>query len=101
TTREPRCAELFKLLGFPELGGEAAMIRVDRPYSRAGIFSTRSYPDVPRCAHMLRIAQPFGLGIGQSVKRCLHGAPHPPDEVALDPLIVNRDDIVQRTRCIV
>jgi hypothetical protein len=31
----------------------------------------------------------------------LHGPPHHPVEVALDPFIVNRDDIVQRTRCIV
>jgi hypothetical protein len=28
-------------------------------------------------------------------------APHHPVEVALYPLVVNRDDIVQRTRCIV
>jgi hypothetical protein len=49
----------------------------------------------------LRIAQPIRLGIEQSVQRLLHGAPHHPLEMALDPLVVNRDDIVQRTRCIV
>ena len=36
-----------------------------------------------------------------SRQRLLHSAPHHPVEVALDPLVVNRDDIVQRTRCIV
>src|SRR5262245_46070156 len=46
----------------------------------------------------LRIAQPIRLGIEQGVQRLLHGAPHHPVEVALDPLIVNRDDVVQRTR---
>jgi hypothetical protein len=49
----------------------------------------------------LRIAQPIRLGIEQGVQRLLHGAPHHSLEVALDPLVVNRDDIVQRTRCIV
>src|SRR5262245_24473801 len=39
--------------------------------------------------------------VEQGVQRFLHGPPHHPVEVALDPLIVNRDDIVQRTRCIV
>src|SRR5262249_40863968 len=47
------------------------------------------------------VAQPIRLGIEQGVQRLLHGAPHHPVEVALDPLVVNRDDIVQRTRCIV
>ena len=47
----------------------------------------------------LRIAQPIRLGIAQGVQRLLHGAPHHPVEVALDPL-VTRDDIGQRTRCI-
>src|SRR5262249_22013510 len=42
----------------------------------------------------LRIAQPIRLGIEQSVQRFLHGPPHHPLEVALDPFIVNRDDIV-------
>jgi hypothetical protein len=49
----------------------------------------------------LRIAQPIRLGIEQGVQRFLHGAPHHPVEVALDPLVVNRDDVVQRTRRIV
>jgi phosphohistidine swiveling domain-containing protein len=46
----------------------------------------------------LRIAQPIRLGIEQGVQRLLHGAPHHPVEVALDPLVVNRDDVVQWTR---
>src|SRR5262249_938848 len=37
----------------------------------------------------------------QVVQHFLHGPPHHPVEVALDPLIVNRDDVVQQTRCIV
>ena len=49
----------------------------------------------------LRIAQPLRLGIEQCVQRLLHGTSHHPVEVDLDPLVVNRDDIVQRTRCIV
>src|SRR5262249_49760480 len=49
----------------------------------------------------LRIAPPIRLGIEQGVQRLLHGTPHHAVEVALDPLVVNRDDIVQRTRCIV
>jgi hypothetical protein len=32
------------------------------------------------------------LGIEQGVQRLLDGAPHHPLEVALDPLVVNRDD---------
>ena len=47
-----------------------------------------------------RIAQPVGLGVQQRVQRLLHAAPHHPVEVALDPIVVNRDDIAQRTRCI-
>ena len=43
----------------------------------------------------LGIAQPIRLGIEQGVQRFVHGATHHPLEVALDPLIVNRDDIVQ------
>src|SRR5262249_32016599 len=39
----------------------------------------------------LRIAQPIRLGIEQGVQRFLHGPPHHPLEVALDPLIVNHD----------
>src|SRR5262249_31588056 len=49
----------------------------------------------------LRIAQPIRLGIEQCVQRLLHGTTHHSVEVALDPLVVNRDDIVQRTWCIV
>src|SRR5262245_2774576 len=47
----------------------------------------------------LRIAQPVRFGIQQSVQRLLHAPSHHPIEVVLDPLIVNRDDVVQRTRC--
>ena len=47
----------------------------------------------------LRIAQPIRLGIQQGVQRLLHAASHHPVEVVLDPLVVNRDDIAQRTRC--
>src|SRR5438046_2829276 len=49
----------------------------------------------------LRIAQPIRLGVEQSVQRLLHGAAHHPVEVALDPLVVNLDGVLQRTRCIV
>ena len=38
-------------------------------------------------------------GIQQRVQRLLHAAANHPVEVALDPLIINRDDIVQETRC--
>src|SRR5262245_52850646 len=37
----------------------------------------------------LRIAQPIRLRIEQGVQRLLHGAPHHPVEVALDPLVGN------------
>jgi hypothetical protein len=60
----------------------------------------RGYRDARRCVQALRIAQPIRLGIEQGVQRLLHGAPHHSVEVTLDPLVVNRDDIVQRTRCI-
>src|SRR5262249_30101159 len=39
------------------------------------------------------------FGFKQRVQRLLHAPSHDPVEVALDPLVVNRDDIVQRTRC--
>src|SRR5215469_5856840 len=44
-------------------------------------------------------AQPVRFGLEQGVQRLLHAPSHDPVEVALDPLVVNRDDIVQRTRC--
>ena len=47
----------------------------------------------------LRIAQPVGFSLQQGVQRLLHTSSHDPVEVVLDPLVVNRDDIVQRTRC--
>src|SRR5262249_16221686 len=59
---------------------------------------------IPTCLAALialRIAQPIRLGIQQCVQRLFHGTPHDPVEMAFDPLVVNRDDIVQRTRCIV
>jgi hypothetical protein len=48
----------------------------------------------------LRVAQTIRFGIQQRVQRLLHAAANHPVEVALDPLIVNRDDIAQSTRCI-
>jgi hypothetical protein len=47
----------------------------------------------------LRVAWPIRLGIQQRVQRLLHAAANHAVEVALDPLIINRDDIVQGTRC--
>src|SRR5215467_3515149 len=47
----------------------------------------------------LRIAQSVRFGFKQRVQRLLHALSHDPVKVALDPLVVNRDDIVQRTRC--
>jgi hypothetical protein len=57
----------------------------------------------PRVAALiaLRIAQPIRLGIKQGIQRLLHGAPRHPVELALDPSVVNRDDVVQRSRCII
>ena len=43
----------------------------------------------------LRIAQPIRLSIQQGVQCLLHAAANHAVEVALDPLIVNRDDIAQ------
>src|SRR5690349_2501094 len=48
----------------------------------------------------LRIAQPIRFGIQERVQRLLHRAPDHPIQVILDPLVVNRNDIAQRTRCI-
>src|SRR6516165_9059470 len=47
----------------------------------------------------LSIAQSISLGIQQRVQRLLHATPDPAVEVSLDPLIINRDDIAQWTRC--
>jgi hypothetical protein len=49
----------------------------------------------------LGITQPICLSVQEGVQRLLHAAPHDPIEVVLDPIVVNRDDIGQRTRCIV
>ena len=61
--------------------------------------------DVPSCdnfSHVFlfycylgdsHIAQSIRLGIEQGVQRLLDGASHHPLEVALDPLVVNRDDV--------
>jgi hypothetical protein len=47
----------------------------------------------------LGVAQPIRLRVQKRVQRLLHTAPHHPVEVVLDPIVVDRDDIVQRTRC--
>src|SRR5678815_2612767 len=47
----------------------------------------------------LGVAQPIRLRIQKRVQRLLHAAPHHPVEVVPDPIVVDRDDIVQRTRC--
>lgn len=47
----------------------------------------------------LRIAQPIRLGVEQRVQRLLHAAADHPVEMALDPIIINRNDIAQWTRC--
>src|SRR5262245_23099572 len=44
----------------------------------------------------LRIAQSVCFGLQQSVQRLLHAPSHDPVEVVLDPLVVDRDDVVQR-----
>src|SRR5262249_53780526 len=92
---DSRLERLLAQLRYPQpylasLGLQAALV-----VASAGI-ATRHATLIP-----LRIAQPICLGIEQGVQRLLHGPPHHPVEVALDPLIVNRYDIVQRTRCIV
>ena len=48
----------------------------------------------------LGVAQPIRLRIQKRVQRLLHAAPHHPVEVVLDPLIVDRDDVVQRNRLV-
>src|ERR1700746_1771963 len=47
----------------------------------------------------LRIAQPVRLNVQKRVQCLLHAATHHPVEMAFDPLIINRDDIAQWTRC--
>jgi hypothetical protein len=39
------------------------------------------------------ITQRIYLSVQQGVQGLLHAAPHDPVEVALDPIVVNRDDI--------
>src|SRR5262245_16628823 len=84
-----------------------AQLRYPQPYlasfglQAALVVSGAGIPTRLAALIALRIAQPIRLGIEQCVQRLLHGTPHHPVEVALDPLVVNRDDIVQRTRCIV
>src|SRR5262245_36611278 len=48
----------------------------------------------------LRIAQAIRLRVQKRVQCLLHRAPYQPVQVVLDPLVVDRDDIAQRTRCI-
>jgi hypothetical protein len=64
--------------------------------------SSSAWP-APLQAHYSQ--QSFGpksirLSVQQCVQRLLHATANHPVEVALDPLVVNRDDIAQRTRCI-
>src|SRR5262249_12176587 len=73
--------------------------RATRAHLARWIMSTGSRSFCPQAGYSYATARP-------SRKHCsstafLHGAPHHPVEVAPDPLIVNRDDVVQRTRCIV
>src|SRR5262249_7866297 len=49
----------------------------------------------------LCIAKPVRFGVQKRVQRLLHRPSDHPIQVILDPLVVNRDDIVQWTRCIV
>src|SRR4029453_3295071 len=48
----------------------------------------------------LRIAQPIRFGIQKRVQRLLHRAPDHPIQVIPCPIVVNRNDIAQGTRCI-
>src|SRR5215813_13066157 len=47
----------------------------------------------------LGVAQPIRFRIQKRVQRLLHAAPHHSVKVVLDPLVVDRDDIVQQTWC--
>src|SRR5262249_3750518 len=84
-----------------------AQLRYPQPYlaslglQAALVVSGAGIPTRLAALIALRIAQPIRLGIEQCVQRLLHGTTHHSVEVALDPLVVNRDDIVQRTWCIV
>src|SRR5215471_3189925 len=48
----------------------------------------------------LGTAQPIRLGLHKRVQRILHRATDHTVQVTFDPLVINRDDIAQRTRCI-
>jgi hypothetical protein len=54
---------------------------------------------VPRCARSVAHCTADPLGIQQCVQRLLHAPSNHAVEVVLDPLIVNRDDVPQRTQC--
>jgi hypothetical protein len=43
---------------------------------------------------LLRIAQPIGCRVQEGVQGLLHATSYHPVEVILDPLVVDRDDIV-------
>src|SRR5262249_57167926 len=79
-----------------------AQLRYPQPYlasfglQAALVVSGAGIPTRLAALIALRIAQPIRLGIEQCVQRLLHGTPHHPVEVALDPRVANRDDIVQR-----
>src|SRR5262245_8675978 len=48
----------------------------------------------------LGIEQPIRFGLQKRVQRLLHRATDHTVQVTFDPLVINRDDIAQRTRCI-
>src|SRR5262249_27243560 len=72
-----------------------AQLRYPQPYlaslglQAALVVSGAGIPTRLAALIALRIAQPIRLGIEQCVQRLLHGTPHHPIEVALDPLVVN------------
>src|SRR5262249_44190217 len=47
----------------------------------------------------LGIAQPIRFGLQKRVQRLLHRATDHTVQVTFDPLVINRDDIAQWTRC--